>query len=88
MLDAVQRNHLTDNTLIIFTSDNGPFPEGGTGGLRGGKGTAWDGGYRVNRPECALANDTSRDEGKSLNAMEGRIIVEPAAKVLLRSVYR
>ena len=47
LLDAVQRNNLTDNTLIIFTSDNGPFPEGGTGGLRGGKGTAWDGGYRV-----------------------------------------
>ena len=47
LLDAVQRNNLTDNTLIIFTSDNGPFPEGSTGGLRGGKGMAWDGGYRV-----------------------------------------
>ena len=47
VLDAVQRNDLTDNTVIIFTSDNGPFPEGGTGGLRGGKGTVWDGGYRV-----------------------------------------
>ena len=47
LLDAIQRNNLTDNTLIIFTSDNGPFPEGSTGGLRGGKGTAWDGGYRV-----------------------------------------
>ena len=47
LLDAVQRNNLADNTLIIFTSDNGPFPEGSAGGLRGGKGTAWDGGYRV-----------------------------------------
>ena len=47
VLDAVQRNGLADDTVIIFTSDNGPFPEGGTGGLRGGKGTAWDGGYRV-----------------------------------------
>ena len=47
VLNAVQRNGLADNTVIIFTSDNGPFPEGGTGGLRGGKGTAWDGGYRV-----------------------------------------
>ena len=38
---------LDDNTLVIFTSDNGPFPEGSTGGLRGGKGTGWEGGYRV-----------------------------------------
>ena len=47
LLDAVERNNLAHNTVIIFTSDNGPFPEGSTGGLRGGKGTAWDGGYRV-----------------------------------------
>ena len=47
VLEAVQRNGLADNTVIIFTSDNGPFPEGSTGGLRGGKGTSWDGGYRV-----------------------------------------
>ena len=47
VLNAVQRNDLADDTVIIFTSDNGPFPEGSTGGLRGGKGTAWDGGYRV-----------------------------------------
>ena len=47
VLDAVQRNDLADDTVIIFTSDNGPFPEGSTGGLRGGKGTSWDGGYRV-----------------------------------------
>ncbi len=47
VLDAIERNDLVDNTVILFTSDNGPFPEGSTGGLRGGKGTAWDGGYRV-----------------------------------------
>ena len=47
LLDALQRNKLSDDTLVIFTSDNGPFPEGSTGGLRGGKGTGWDGGYRV-----------------------------------------
>ena len=47
LLDAIGRNGLADNTVIVFTSDNGPFPEGSAGGLRGGKGTAWDGGYRV-----------------------------------------
>ena len=47
LLDAVRSNGLADNTVIVFTSDNGPFPEGSAGGLRGGKGAGWDGGYRV-----------------------------------------
>lgn len=38
---------LADNTLVIFTSDNGPWYGGSTGGLRGMKGTSWEGGYRV-----------------------------------------
>ena len=42
---------LTDDTLIVFTSDNGPwlpFKErgGSAGPLRGGKGTNWEGGQR------------------------------------------
>jgi arylsulfatase A len=36
------------DTLVIFTSDNGPWYEGSTGGLRERKGGAgYDGGYRV-----------------------------------------
>lgn len=36
------------DTLVIFTSDNGPWYEGSTGGLRDRKGgAAYDGGYRV-----------------------------------------
>jgi arylsulfatase len=39
------------NTLLVFTSDNGPWltfgdHAGNTGGLREGKGTSWDGGQR------------------------------------------
>ncbi len=36
-----------DNTLVFFTSDNGPWFGGSTGGLRGMKGSSWEGGYRV-----------------------------------------
>ena len=36
-----------DNTLIIFTSDNGPGREGVTGALRGRKNTTFDGGHKV-----------------------------------------
>jgi arylsulfatase len=43
---------LTDNTLVVFTSDNGPWINygnhaGSTGGLREAKGTVFEGGVRV-----------------------------------------
>jgi uncharacterized sulfatase len=36
-----------ERTLVRFTSDNGAFYGGSTGGLRGMKATTWEGGYRV-----------------------------------------
>lgn len=47
ILSRLKQLNIDDNTLVLFTSDNGPFPQGSTNGLRGGKGTGWDGGYRV-----------------------------------------
>ncbi len=38
---------LYDNTVIVFTSDNGPGREGVSGGLRGRKNTTFDGGMKV-----------------------------------------
>lgn len=38
---------VADNTLLWYTSDNGAIAEGSTGGLRGRKGTIWEGGLRV-----------------------------------------
>jgi arylsulfatase A-like enzyme len=38
---------LDGETLVMFTSDNGPWYGGSAGGLRGMKGTSWEGGYRV-----------------------------------------
>ena len=39
---------LDEDTLVIFTSDNGPWFEGSSGPFRDRKGgAAWDGGYRV-----------------------------------------
>jgi arylsulfatase A-like enzyme len=51
ILDAIKRNGLDDNTLVIFTSDNGPWLSygnhaGSAGPLREGKGAMWEGGYR------------------------------------------
>jgi arylsulfatase A len=49
VMDALDDEGLTDNTLIIFTSDNGPVAsEGGSsGGLRGIKRSDFEGGIRV-----------------------------------------
>ena len=38
---------LDESTLVIFTSDNGPWFGGSTGGLRAMKGSTFDGGVRV-----------------------------------------
>jgi arylsulfatase A-like enzyme len=47
VLDKLNELQLDDNTLVVFTSDNGPWFGGSAGGLRGMKGTSWEGGYRV-----------------------------------------
>ena len=51
ILQALKENGLEENTLVIFTSDNGPWlaygnHAGNAGDLREGKGTAWEGGQR------------------------------------------
>ena len=42
---------IADNTIVIFTTDNGAeamsWPDGGTTPFRGEKNTSWEGGYRV-----------------------------------------
>ncbi len=52
VMAALAHHGLEEKTLVVFTSDNGPWtmfgPHGGTAGpLRGEKGTSWEGGYRV-----------------------------------------
>jgi arylsulfatase A len=56
VLKTIKELGMYDNTLVIFTSDNGPvwypadvekFDHRSTGALRGMKGDAWEGGHRM-----------------------------------------
>ena len=52
IIDELERNNLDRNTIVIFTSDNGPWlpfesQSGSAGLLREGKGSTWEGGHRV-----------------------------------------
>ena len=46
VLQALKDNGLDNNTLVIFTSDNGPWYLGSPGKLRGRKGSSYEGGVR------------------------------------------
>lgn len=52
VLDTLRREGIAERTLVVFTSDNGPWlimgDQGGSAGLlRDGKGSTWEGGMRV-----------------------------------------
>ncbi|ABV38594.1 sulfatase family protein [Shewanella sediminis HAW-EB3] len=51
LLDKLEATGEIDNTIILFTSDNGVnldhWPDSGAASFRGQKGTTWDGGFRV-----------------------------------------
>jgi arylsulfatase len=47
VLRAVRDNGLDDRTLVMFSSDHGPWFEGSAGRLHGRKGETWEGGVRV-----------------------------------------
>jgi arylsulfatase len=51
ILDKLKELGIEDNTIVVYTSDNGPmcslWPDGGTTIFRGEKNTQWEGGYRV-----------------------------------------
>ena len=52
IMETLKSNGLDKNTIVIFTSDNGPWLNygnhaGNPGGFREGKGTTYEGGHRV-----------------------------------------
>jgi arylsulfatase A-like enzyme len=84
VLDTLRELKLDGRTLVIFTSDNGPWlSKGADGGcalpLRGGKGSTWEGGVRV--PTLAWWPGRIAP-GSVCDAVAGTIDVLPTAVTL------
>jgi arylsulfatase A-like enzyme len=51
LLDKLDELKITDNTIVVYTTDNGAevmsWPDGGTTPFRGEKATTWEGGFRI-----------------------------------------
>jgi len=84
VLDTLRELKLAENTLVIFTSDNGPWltkgaDSGSAGPLRGGKGSTWEGGMR----EPAIAWWPGKiAPGTTVDAITGTIDLLPTAVAL------
>lgn len=79
ILKALKKYKLEKNTLVIFTSDNGPWLNfgnhaGTSGGLREGKGTSWEGGQRV---PCIMKWPGVIPEGEICNRLASAIDILP-----------
>ena len=79
VIEALKNNGLEENTLIIYTSDNGPWLNfgnhaGSTGGLREGKGTSWEGGQRE---PCIMKWSGKIPAGKTCNKLSSTIDLLP-----------
>jgi arylsulfatase len=46
VMQSLKQNGLEENTLVMFSSDNGPWYQGSPGKLRGRKNTTYEGGIR------------------------------------------
>ena len=79
ILKALKTHGLEDNTIVIFTTDNGPWLNfgnhaGSTGGLREGKGTSFEGGQKV---PCIVKWPGIVPEGVICNNMASTIDILP-----------
>ena len=71
ILSCLKKNGIAENTVILFTSDNGPWYNGSPGGLRGRKGQSYEGGFRVpliiNWPRGIKAGTVSREPAMNID---------------------
>jgi arylsulfatase A-like enzyme len=87
VLKALEKNGLTKNTLVLFTSDNGPWLNfgnnaGSAGGLREGKGASFEGGQRE---PCIMKWPGHIQEGTICNKLASTIDLLPTFAAITNS---
>ena len=93
MLKKLEDIGQLDNTIVVFTTDNGAeavtFPDGGVTPFKGREGEAWEGGYRAPIKSSAGQGTLSRarDESAVRRARLGapRSSTSPAVRRLDRT---
>ena len=70
LLDKLDSLGIADNTVVVFTTDNGAekfsWPDGGTSPFRGEKGLGWEGGFRA---PCVIRWTDHIPPGQVLNGI-------------------
>jgi len=79
IMKTLKENGIDNNTLVIFTSDNGPWLNygnhaGSTGLFREGKGTVWEGGHRV---PCVMRWPEKIATAKTIDKLASTIDILP-----------
>jgi arylsulfatase A-like enzyme len=87
ILDALKKHGVDEQTLVLFSSDNGPWLSygdhaGSAAPLREGKGTTWDGGHRV---PCVVRWPGKVPAGSECSELCGTIDVLPTLAKLAGS---
>lgn len=87
IMKTLEKNGLDKNTLVIFTSDNGPWSNfgdhaGSTGGLREGKGNSFEGGQRV---PCIMKWPGQIPSGTMCNRLASTIDILPTLAAITNS---
>lgn len=74
LLAGLKKLALEENTIVIFLTDNGPQQERYTCGLRGRKGTVYEGGIRV---PCFVRWPAMLESGRKIDTIAAHIDVLP-----------
>jgi len=87
IIKALKKNGIDENTLVIFTSDNGPWllygdHAGSAEPLREGKGTGFEGGFRV---PCVMRWPGRIPKGKRCDKLTATIDILPTVAALARA---